>query len=1217
MPPPELGEGEGEAGEGEGEGEGEAGEGEGEGEGEGDIDRPEGNFVVVNVLGAPPGGGADVCAVTPGTGGTIVFGTILTPGTVFEGGSVIFDDDGVITCVGDCIANAIGFTRIACGDAVISPGLINAHDHAGWMNDQPWYLTAANSGVRDTERWEQRHDWRTGKRGHDEIDAAGGANADAKAFGEFRFALSGATATLASGGFSSSGGVIRNLDDGGDMGDIGLSSVRYVTFPLGDTNGTQRASGCEYPNIADKPAGPNAPHISEGIDVEARNEFQCLSGTGGGGKDTIDDNSAIIHGIGLSPADVAIMAERGASLIWSPRSNISLYGETAPVTVMKRLGVNIALGTDWLPSGSMNILRELRCALDLNDHNYGVAFTREELWRMVTLNAARATHTDAAIGSLAVGHQADIAVFARHGGPFTSVVESSTEDVALVLKSGRALNGNASVVAALESGCDVVDVCGVSKQICSTREAGKSFTALQAAQNGLNYALASCADETPIEEPTCVPARTETIDAIDGSTLYSGVPSDGDDDGDGIANASDNCPTVFNPARPVDGGAQGNADGDADGDACDVCPLDADLTVCSVFNPDDRDGDGVDAPGDNCPDDANADQLDTDLDLKGDVCDPCPATANPGNEGCPVSVVDIKSDPAITGEQRRVHIEDVVVTAVGSNGFWMQIDPAVADYPGVNNSCIFGFAGAATKPAVGDKLEVDGTASLFFLQPQITSLTFTVVDAGVDIPPFVIEDADIAGISADGAASLLEGCLVEARNAVVEDPAPAAGPGDAGNPRNEFQIQGNVRVDDFLFAIQPQPQLGERFAFLRGPLAFRNSFLKLLPRDANDVAFGDVEIDGYVVPNVFARVGAVQPATFAPLEVRLTRAAAVVTTVLLSSSDPAVLTVPASVDIAAGAITAAVPLTGVIDGTATVSARLELTDPAVDASVRVVADDATATPLTIDPADATLVINRTQLFTVTFDVPTPTAGVSLDVDVTGAIGTVVEPVAVAGNLQSASFTLTTAAAAATGTVAASIAGGSAVTANVNLIELAPLGLVINEIDYDQASTDSGEFVELFNGTGAPVDVGTFNLVFVNGSNKAIYKTITLAGVIPNGGYLLVGAAAVIDAAPAAVIKIAENDQNLIQNGNDAGSPIPGEGVLLFRDDGDEDVLIDGIAYEGALLGLVQGSLTIDLDGDRSTTAADQNDADGSVCRNPATGAWGFCPVQSPGAANAQ
>jgi hypothetical protein len=48
----------------------------------------------------------------------------------------------------------------------------------------------------------------------------------------------------------------------------------------------------------------------------------------------------------------------------------------------------------------------------------------------------------------------------------------------------------------------------------------------------------------------------------------------GDQDGDGIPDGQDNCPTVFNPVRPMDNGVQPDSDGDGMGDACDPCPFD-------------------------------------------------------------------------------------------------------------------------------------------------------------------------------------------------------------------------------------------------------------------------------------------------------------------------------------------------------------------------------------------------------------------------------------------------------------------------------------------------------------------------------------------------------------------------------------------------------------------------------------------------------------------
>jgi thermitase len=75
--------------------------------------------------------------------------------------------------------------------------------------------------------------------------------------------------------------------------------------------------------------------------------------------------------------------------------------------------------------------------------------------------------------------------------------------------------------------------------------------------------------------------------------------SAGDPDGDGVPNASDDCPTVSNPG-------QADTDGDGIGDACDP----------------DIDGDGVPNLTDNCRTVANPTQADADRDGLGDACDP-------------------------------------------------------------------------------------------------------------------------------------------------------------------------------------------------------------------------------------------------------------------------------------------------------------------------------------------------------------------------------------------------------------------------------------------------------------------------------------------------------------------------------------------------------------------------------------------------------------------
>src|SRR5262245_38960817 len=93
------------------------------------------------------------CEVSAGGAAKLLKGNILTPTTVYKGGQVAVDAAGQIACVG-CNCAAGGETVITCPDAVISPGLINTHDHITFTQNNPYNDT----GVR----YEHRHQWRIG-----------------------------------------------------------------------------------------------------------------------------------------------------------------------------------------------------------------------------------------------------------------------------------------------------------------------------------------------------------------------------------------------------------------------------------------------------------------------------------------------------------------------------------------------------------------------------------------------------------------------------------------------------------------------------------------------------------------------------------------------------------------------------------------------------------------------------------------------------------------------------------------------------------------------------------------------------------------------------------------------------------------------------------------------------------------------------------------------
>jgi imidazolonepropionase-like amidohydrolase len=105
----------------------------------------------------------------------------------------------------------------------------------------------------------------------------------------------------------------------------------------------------------------------------------------------------------------------------------------------------------------------LRCADGFNRKYFGSFFTDRDLWLMVTRNAASVTATNDAIGSIATGLVADLAIFdGRARGDHRAILDAEPADVELVLRGGKPLYGDAPLVSALAEGCDPLTVCGAA-----------------------------------------------------------------------------------------------------------------------------------------------------------------------------------------------------------------------------------------------------------------------------------------------------------------------------------------------------------------------------------------------------------------------------------------------------------------------------------------------------------------------------------------------------------------------------------------------------------------------------------------------------------------------------------------------------------------------------------------------------------------------------------
>ena len=768
--------------------------------------------------------GDEVCGVGSGNSSALlVRGEVISAESVFHDGTVLVDRSSKadrILCVGCNCANhprADDAAVANCPGAVVSPGLINAHEHLGWATAPP--------GSHERVRYEHRNEWRTGARMKMAIDRPDSDYSKTSIlYGELRHLTAGATAVAGSAGGEEAAGLLRNLDSSDASGGVDIS-IEYSTFPLGDTDGTIKESGCRYGKGGDGNFVLSndiyLPHVSEGIGPGARNEFRCLSRDKGEATDLVEANTSLVHGIGLTASDIDEIARDGARLVWSPRSNIDLYGVTADVSTYANLGVDIALGTDWSISGSANLQRELACAERLNREYLDRRFSYRDLWLMVTANAAQALGVGKRLGSIQAGALGDIAVYRRGtDNLFESVVTAEPDDVALVLRGGKPLYGDDSIIDGLAAGgmtqgCESLDACGRTKRICLESDTGISLEKLQNAA-GMDPAPLLTCGSSEFPEPSCKPERPGEFD---------GESTNADRDGDGVANAEDSCPDVFNPKLPLANGDQVDSDEDGLGDSCDPCPV----VAASDCTANDRDDDGVPNRVDNCPNTPNANQMDADGDGRGDPCDRCKGRRDLENgicEATPYAIHDGRLGPG-----RRVIMKNLVVTASRAGdpaSMFVQVDPTSSDWSGPEGSGIYVYFGERSSvPPPGSAISLQAGITEFHGLTELTNPRLLDVSDGGSAPsPAAVSASQVSG---DKSSHGLVGSLVRLTGSVkVVDGTPDANGG-------QFRLAGGLLVGDMLHRVNPPPAKDGTFDRLVGILHYAYGETRLLPRDSDDV----------------------------------------------------------------------------------------------------------------------------------------------------------------------------------------------------------------------------------------------------------------------------------------------------------------------------------------------------------------------------------------------
>jgi len=188
-------------------------------------------------------------------------------------------------------------------------------------------------------------------------------------------------------------------------------------------------------------------HLAETADEEAF----CLAKFGCRPLDYLEQNgwlndrTWLAHGVHFDSTEIARLAKAGTCVTHCPCSNQILASGTCRVCEMEQAGVHVGLGVDGSASNNAsNLMQEVRAAFMLQRGRYGVEKVgHKDAFRWATAGSAACVGRPE-LGRIAVGMQADLALFTldelRFSGasdPIAALVLCGAHQADRVMVAGR------------------------------------------------------------------------------------------------------------------------------------------------------------------------------------------------------------------------------------------------------------------------------------------------------------------------------------------------------------------------------------------------------------------------------------------------------------------------------------------------------------------------------------------------------------------------------------------------------------------------------------------------------------------------------------------------------------------------------------------------------------------------------------------------------------
>lgn len=161
---------------------------------------------------------------------------------------------------------------------------------------------------------------------------------------------------------------------------------------------------------------------------------------------TIDDHSVFAHCIHTTEEEIKLMKKSGLRVAHCPSSNLKLASGIANIPRYLQEGISVSLGADGAPcNNNLSAITEMRLAALIQKPIHGAtSMDAKTVFKLATIEGAKALHLQDEIGSIEIGKKADM-VLINLNSTFNSYVEDEKSIYSdIVYSSG--LNNIRSVI---------------------------------------------------------------------------------------------------------------------------------------------------------------------------------------------------------------------------------------------------------------------------------------------------------------------------------------------------------------------------------------------------------------------------------------------------------------------------------------------------------------------------------------------------------------------------------------------------------------------------------------------------------------------------------------------------------------------------------------------------------------------------------------------------